>query len=110
LSRAGVGIEIGVFGIVEIAGVIIGVVVEAVEIGAARGVVSSYARHGKIVSRPILLIKLLRGRTTNRITRKNNKRSLVIASLASSWTRFYRSVRVRPTVISLREAIMASVP
>jgi hypothetical protein len=47
LSRAGVGIEIGVFGIVEIAGVIIGVVVEAVEIGAARGVVSSYARHGQ---------------------------------------------------------------
>jgi hypothetical protein len=51
LSGAGVGIEIetatGVFGAVGIAGVIVG----AVEIRAARGAVSSYARHSKVVLR-----------------------------------------------------------
>jgi hypothetical protein len=56
LSGAGVGIKTGtatatgVFRTVGIAGVIVDVVVGAVEIGAARGVVSFCARHGKTVS------------------------------------------------------------
>jgi hypothetical protein len=92
-SKAGAGVgtgtETGAFGTVEIAGVleIVEPIAGAVEIGAATDEVSSCARHSKRVSWSKwskCSTKLLKGRTTNRITKKNNKRSSAIASLARS--------------------------
>ena len=92
-SKAGAGVwtgtATGVFGVVEIAGVleIADAVVGVVEIGAASDAgleASSCARHGKTVSWSKCLTKLLKGQTANRMIKKKSKRSSAIASLARS--------------------------